>query len=569
MLIEKFSDIELCSNEDFDSKNSDHLYYAYYKLDSSLRNKPLDKDIEKFTLILRGEYNYSEEIRDSIKFLTMLMLRYLKKQPFILIDEYDVPLSYCVTKPGYEEVKSNYKSFFIDNLTNNEFFQKALCVGTTDFSFREADLKSNNFSCYTMFDDEFSDYFKFTQEEVDQLITNNLGKVPLETREQVRKWFGGYSIEHSELYNPFFAVECRMNKRMEMPYSKTFICISRASLLMHALADPPKEVLYSLLSKQAIECDINNCGPYDFKAKESIVSLLVCAGYLIRENSRSNKFVMPNKEVKKLFHHIHLFRWCKKAVIINYLKSIFGDYDRFYKSVLKQILDRIKEYCLTKPDLKIIINGLFFLLKHSIRKKKHKLISIKYSRKNKKPGQLMLSIQRERCNVCIYKIKIVGSQGRKEEVLENLFWEVYNIDIEQMLNISMLGEIKQIKIIYISVILFNQDPNNPEWKILSKEFTHRLNQVEYISTIFQEKNEESLWIKDYDQRIELLSKLKKTHLYDLITLFTEDYYCNFNNYKKLHIENSKLDESVMQPSKKAKIEENQNENYLEKTKENS
>ena len=158
------------------------------------------------------------DLENSLYFLTELLYQYFGRKVFILIDEYDAPLNSAYNKTYYEGILNIFREILSRGMKNNERVKKSIITGIMKIV--KANLFSglNNFDHYGVLDNKFSEYFGFTESEVDKLLANNLLGDPEEKEQQKKKiksWYNGYTIGEHIIYNPFSIMLCLQWKEIK------------------------------------------------------------------------------------------------------------------------------------------------------------------------------------------------------------------------------------------------------------------------------------------------------------------------------------------------------------------
>ena len=184
-------------------------------------------------------------------------------------------------------------------------------------------------------DDEFSEDFGITQEEMEKIIKDFEIE---EKKEELRTWYDGYVIGNTEVYNPWSVLNY-LNRRQMVQY---WVNTSSNDLIKLILKNSYtiKEQIERLLKDEEIEVKVDQetviVGIE--KNEDNIWGLLVGTGYLkitetVDLEEEIYKVKIPNREIKLLFQAI-VRDWFKDKVIGNDLNSILKDlvtlnYDEF------------------------------------------------------------------------------------------------------------------------------------------------------------------------------------------------------------------------------------------------
>ena len=186
---------------------------------------------------------------------------------------------------------------------------------------------ANNFKVFTVLDDEFSEDFGITSEEINKVIKDFNVE---DDEEEIKRWYDGYKIGKTEgIYNPWSILNYLTDKKL-MPY---WVNTSSNDLIKLILKNSStiKEQIERLLKDEEIEVTIdletvingieNNEG--------NIWGLMLGTGYLkvaepVDISNGVYKVKIPNEEIKFLFRGI-VRDWFRDKVIGNDLNSILKD----------------------------------------------------------------------------------------------------------------------------------------------------------------------------------------------------------------------------------------------------
>ena len=168
-----------------------------YLLDS-LKLDQKQKDY--FNAVYSGkttEANYQTSILALCEFLFL----HHGVKPMLLIDEYDTPINNSYICNYYEEYIGFMRLLYSNCLKDNNFVEIAVLTGIYRVAKESIFSGLNNLKVSTLIDDEFSDCFGFTPEEVHQLLIDTNA---LDREEDVQRWYNGYIFGKEQvIYNPW------------------------------------------------------------------------------------------------------------------------------------------------------------------------------------------------------------------------------------------------------------------------------------------------------------------------------------------------------------------------------
>ena len=266
-------------------------------------------------------------LRNSIRELSKYLYRYYEKPVMLLIDEYDVPLQNAYVEGYYEEAVKFFKIFYGTTFKDNPYLEKTVLTGVSRVAKESIFSGANNFKVFTVLDDEFSDDFGITEEEMNQVIKDfNIQ----DKKEDIKEWYDGYTIGHTKgIYNPWSILNYLTDKKL-MPY---WVNTSSNDLIKLVLKNSStiKEKIERLLRDETIEVPINleTVIVGIENNEDNIWGLMLGTGYLKVEETVDltkgiYKVKLPNREIKELFRGI-VEGWFRNKVIGNDLNSILKD----------------------------------------------------------------------------------------------------------------------------------------------------------------------------------------------------------------------------------------------------
>ena len=300
---------------------------VYYEHRYVLEKEEMSEGERKiFNRMLSAEAN-DIDIMNSLKILSKILYQYYNKPVILLIDEYDVPLQNAYIQGYYEEAVSFYRTFYGVTFKDNPYLEKTVITGVSRVAKESIFSGANNFDVYTVLDDEFSDDFGITEEEMEKAI-QDFGIE--EDRKEIKKWYDGYRIGNTEgIYNPWSILNYLKNKQLMQYWVNT----SSNDLIKLVLKNSStvKEKMERLLKDEEIEVPINleTIIVGIENNEDNIWGLMLGTGYLkvtevVNLAEHIYKVKLPNYEIKLLFQQI-INDWFRNKVMGNDLKSILKD----------------------------------------------------------------------------------------------------------------------------------------------------------------------------------------------------------------------------------------------------
>ncbi len=229
-----------------------------------------------------------------------------KKLPVILIDEYDQPITTASTNGYYDEMCNFMRIFLSGALKDNKHCHIGIMTGVLRVA-KEGILSGlNNPDVWTVFDEPYSQYFGFTEEEVVEMARyyGAEDKLP-----EIKAWYDGYDFGGTEIYNPWSVLKYFQCKCKPDAY---WLDTSSNDLITEIVQELPFNMecrLHALMKGETITVPMTKeLGPYKFirENESTLYALLVSAGYLKAvgpiDESGDCPVTIPNRELSQVFY---------------------------------------------------------------------------------------------------------------------------------------------------------------------------------------------------------------------------------------------------------------------------
>ena len=154
------------------------------------------------------------EYENALKNLTTYLYKYYKKEVILLIDEYDSPLISAYKYQYYDEASTFFKIFYGEALKTNPYLKMGIMTGIIRVVKAGIFSDLNNLKVYSILDDFYSDFFGFTQNEVEEAL--KYFGIEYEIS-QVKTWYDGYKFGNSDIYNPWSILNFLSDRKIR-PY---------------------------------------------------------------------------------------------------------------------------------------------------------------------------------------------------------------------------------------------------------------------------------------------------------------------------------------------------------------
>ena len=281
------------------------------------------------------------------------------EKPVILIDEYDSPINYAATHGFGEEALQFFRNFLSSALKDGEHCRLGVMTGILRVAKEGVFSGLNNPKVYSVFDDDFSDCFGFTEDEVCELLTTYGHPEKLD---EAKTWYDGYLFGGQEMYNPWSLLNYVDDGFKPQPYWTSTSSNDLVADAISRMTPAMRDALADFFEKgsRIVPCarELGRYGTIQ-NNPQIIWSLLVHAGYLKvlsgPDGNSQATLAFPNKELKRVFRDDILDPiTCTPTVgddLQNILMSLTsGDGEVFRKSVERFLVSSASYFDTAKED---------------------------------------------------------------------------------------------------------------------------------------------------------------------------------------------------------------------------
>ena len=264
----------------------------------------LAEEEREIFLTIKSRKCDTDTLAEGLGILAKALHLHYKEPPFVLVDEYDTPVTTASTNGYYREMVNFMRIFLSGAMKDNAHVKMGVMTGVLRVA-KEGMLSGlNNLNVFTVFDEPFSEYFGFTEDEVKEMARyyGREDKLP-----EIRSWYDGYVFGGHEVYNPWSVLYYFNAGCVAKPY---WLDTSSNDIIAELVEELPFDIAEKLLSLLKGEKPVvpmtSEPGPYQDirKKKSTIYALLVSAGYLKPASDISAgmcKVEIPNKEVMQVY----------------------------------------------------------------------------------------------------------------------------------------------------------------------------------------------------------------------------------------------------------------------------
>ena len=292
------------------------LISSIYNEFEYIREKLNESQLESFNKIWLkkddGEY------RNALKNLTSFLYEYYKKEVILLIDEYDSPLINAYEHGYYDEAIVFFQVFYGEALKTNPYLRMGIMTGIIRVIKAGIFSDLNNLKVYSILEKEYSDFYGFTQEEVEKALKNFNIEYELP---EVKAWYDGYRFGNSDVYNPWSILNFIQSEELRAYWIETSGNFLINDILKNVSIETI-EILEHLFNGISMEENISGNSDLSVLMREDeIWELLLFSGYLTIDEKIGESYEdiytlrLPNREVKEFFR--------KKFIDVNFGESTF------------------------------------------------------------------------------------------------------------------------------------------------------------------------------------------------------------------------------------------------------
>ena len=277
----------------------------YRKFGYLMQSNAVDDGLKAyFQKIFYEKATPNERVFALVRLTDMLKMHY-GKPVILLIDEYDAPIQQSWEGGFYDECINFMRRFLGSALKTNPALDFAVLTGVLRIAKESIFSGLNNLDVYSVLNDTYSDVFGFTPEEITRMADdlNIVNALP-----ELKRWYDGYRIGKSEIYNPWSVVSYIKHNCTPIPY---WINTSNNAILRELLSHASYlriKSLQGLLHDEPVSVSLNEGVVYDNIGQDqsALYTMLLTTGYLTV--SADSPIIygryslrIPNEEIKRVY----------------------------------------------------------------------------------------------------------------------------------------------------------------------------------------------------------------------------------------------------------------------------
>ena len=320
---------------------------------------------------LRSQTASITDIKGSIVTIMNMMQSYYEKPVILLIDEYDVPIAKASNNGYYKEMLEVIKGMLSTALKDNSSLKFAVITGCLKIAKESIFTGTNNFVSDTISSTRYNEYYGFTQQDVDKLLTD--AEIE-EKAELIKEWYDGYNFGEFEVYCPWDVMnylrdlQNDLNARPVSYWKNTSDNAIIRSFIDYTGAAIRKK-LEVLIAGGSIFQKIEEDLTYDYlhSSEDNLWSILYLTGYLTKVGERDKdgqiELRIPNKEVKEIFEST-VRKWFEDSARVTNRKDLFDavwnkDVDKVTKEISTLLRMTISYYDYREDFYHAFLAGIF------------------------------------------------------------------------------------------------------------------------------------------------------------------------------------------------------------------
>lgn len=258
------------------------------------------------------------DVKNSLKTIMRMMHAVYGRRAILLIDEYDVPLANASERDSRNNDKDNrfytamldvHGGIMSSALKDNEFLEFAVITGCLRIAKESIFTGTNNFASYSVLDEDFSEYFGFSEDEVREILTAAGQK---DKADIIKEWYDGYVFGDSYVYCPWDVMNymAALKKRKDAKPKNYWKHTSHNGVLLTFVERTDFDVaekFETLLNGGTLTERISDALTYDtlHASETNLWSVLLMTGYITKakpdEESEAVSLKIPNREIASIF----------------------------------------------------------------------------------------------------------------------------------------------------------------------------------------------------------------------------------------------------------------------------
>ena len=375
VIMMSFKDIVCSSYATIEAGIQDVLGFVFAQHKYLMFSEHLDSN-EKNRLsgYLKGELDLAH-LQKIIKDLLSFLYNHFNQKVWVLIDEYDNAIHKAYFKFGKDEENPYQFSAEFNNvlelfrnvmgplLKSATHLEKGVVTGILRIAKANLFSEINNFTEYSVLDEDFAPYYGFTAAEVDMLC--NQQNISADKRIEIKQWYNGYNYGGLELYNPWSMARCLFHGSNEIKnYWEESGSFGFLTKIM--IDDDVQKEIQAFMRPPYCQDNVFVNNYIDLASllqanTQTVVSLLLHSGYLNPKDGKrmGNKMAytlsIPNQEIITAFDSL-IKKWTAKKLGAE--EGSFNNIEiALYKGDVGLFKERLQDFLHSATSFNIIKKG--------------------------------------------------------------------------------------------------------------------------------------------------------------------------------------------------------------------
>lgn len=327
-----------------------------------LEKRQIDPDDVNVFKHLKAKSATVAEVHTGLKAIMRMMYTVFNKPVILLIDEYDVPLAKAHYNGFYQEMLDVIRGLMSTSLKTNPYLKFAVVTGCLRIPKESIFTGVNNFASYSVIDNEFSDYFGFTQNEVEKFLSD----FDLSDKKDITKeWYDGYLFGKTEMYCPwdvanFIKALTKNHDARPKNYWENTSSNDAIKAFFEMPECDPSEKFEILLNGGSITETVTDALTYDqaYESENNLWSVLLMTGYVtpVRPDqafSNQKELRIPNREVASIFQDVVVEQFKKsvdKTQLHDLMNALWNENEALATEIVSDLLWNTISYFDYKED---------------------------------------------------------------------------------------------------------------------------------------------------------------------------------------------------------------------------
>lgn len=433
-------------------------------------SKLSEKEKQTFHQLLNEEAPL-QVVSSSLQLLSEYLEKHHEKKVYILIDEYDSPIHDAHYYGYANQLLTFMRDLLGKALKGNLSLKQAVVTGILRIGKESLFSGVNNLTTCTVLDEEFSNHFAWTTQDVEKILTY----FQLTTHtENLKKWYDGYTCgTKKNLYNPWSVLN--FIGRSDRGFRSYWANTGNPEVLRHALAKSSGQVkleIEQLLNGKTLNyCIDESLTLLDFAQSRALWTLLLFSGYLtalgdgISPENNIWPLRIPNFEVKQALGRIIESWFSEESSIAIVHKAILalgeGEIEAF-RLILTDYIEKVLSYFDVKGDeperfYHALVLGMLVVLQDT-----HTILS------NRESGYgrydvMLIPHNKHKVGIIIEFKKISKSQNiTLEQAITQAFQQIEEKNYQQTLKTAGIKKITMIAIAFFGKDVLIEVKNNTQ-----------------------------------------------------------------------------------------------------------